>query len=45
MGEMINDEERAGGREPWVGVGGPWMEGVRGGWAVVHTPRAQVPPA
>lgn len=25
MGEMINDEERAGGREPWVGVGGPWM--------------------
>ena len=30
MGEKINDEERAGGREPWVGVGGPWMGGCEG---------------
>ena len=30
MGEMINDEERAGRREPWVGVGGPRMGGCEG---------------
>lgn len=42
---MVNDEERAGGREPWVGVVGLGWGGVRGGWVTVHTPRAQVPPA
>ena len=44
MGEMINDEERAGGRPGWAWVGLGW-ESVRGGWVAVHTPRARVPPA
>lgn len=30
MGEMINGEERSGGREPWVGMGGPQMGGCEG---------------